>query len=152
MFGGDSQVRHYDVIDGAFHFGDFFWFHRLEVVEIEAQPVRRDKRTGLGDVVTKNVAQRRVQKMRGRVVALGGESSDAIHGETCTGSLLVGIPLLDFAQTEVCNFVPHTVRVQNVDSGLSQCRLSRVADLSPALGIEHGLIGDEIEELESVGS
>ena len=42
--------------------------HRLEVHEVEPQPIRRHQRAGLLHVRAEHLAQRRVQQMRRRVV------------------------------------------------------------------------------------
>ena len=42
---------------------------RLEVREVEAQPIRRDERAGLAHVRAQPLAQRGVQQVRGGVVA-----------------------------------------------------------------------------------
>ena len=44
--------------------------HRLEMGEVEAQPVRRVERAGLADMGAQHLAQRPVQEVGGRVVAL----------------------------------------------------------------------------------
>ena len=43
--------------------------HRLEVDEVEPQPIRRDERARLLDVSAEHLAQRRMKQVRGRVIA-----------------------------------------------------------------------------------
>ena len=57
------------LVDDRFNPSDLFACDRLKVDEVEAETVGRDERSGLLDVRTEDLAQRRVQKMRGCVIS-----------------------------------------------------------------------------------
>src|SRR3954462_9818084 len=49
--------------------------------EVETQPIRRDHRAALGDVVAEHLAQRLVDEMRGRVMRADRKAPAVIHFE-----------------------------------------------------------------------
>jgi hypothetical protein len=66
-------------VDAVLHVPDVLVAQRGAVGEVEAQLVRADVRTGLAHVRAQALAQRGVQQVRGRVVALGGVADRRRH-------------------------------------------------------------------------
>ena len=66
---GHRRVLQHVIVGHILDALELFGGHRLRMREIEAQPVRRDQRALLRDVVAEHLAQRLVQQMRGRMVA-----------------------------------------------------------------------------------
>ena len=69
--GVDRGVLHDLFVDDALDAIEVVAADRLEVHEVEAQPVRRDERPGLFDMSAEHLAQRRVEQMCGGVIAAG---------------------------------------------------------------------------------
>ena len=72
------------LVDDALDVVELLARDRLEVHEVEAQPIGRDERAGLLDVRAEHLAQRRVQQVRRRViaprrVARSSSSTTAVH-------------------------------------------------------------------------
>ena len=65
---GHRRVLQHDVVGDVLDPLDLLRRHRLGMREIEAQPVGRDQRALLRDVVAEHLAQRLVQEMGGRMV------------------------------------------------------------------------------------
>ena len=65
---GDGRILQHDVVGDVFHALELGRGHRLGVREVEAQPVGRDQRALLRDVIAEHLAQRLVQQMRGGMV------------------------------------------------------------------------------------
>ena len=65
---GDLVILQHHIVGDVLDAGEFFRRDRLRMHEVEAQPVRRDQRTALRDVIAEHLAQRLVQQMRRRVM------------------------------------------------------------------------------------
>ena len=61
--------------------GDLLVGERLGMGEVEAQPVRRDQRALLRDMIAEHVAQRLVQNMRRRMIGAHGVAARVIDVE-----------------------------------------------------------------------
>ena len=65
---GDRRVLQHDVVGHVLDPLELVGGHRLGMREVEAQPVGRDQRALLRDVIAEHLAQRLVQQMRRRMV------------------------------------------------------------------------------------
>ena len=104
--------------------------------EVEAQPVRRDERARLVHVLAEHLAQRRVQQMRRRVIALGVATPVASARAPCTrpkcelarrASPIAAVPPVDLAH------------VVDVDAPAVADDLAVIGDLAAGLGVERRL-------------
>ena len=66
--------------------------HRLGMREVEAQPVGRDQRALLRDVVAEHLAQRLVQQMRRRMVGADGASAARDRRRAAAASPTLSVP------------------------------------------------------------
>ncbi len=66
--GRDLVVLQHHVVGDVLDAGKLFRRDRLRMHEVEAQPIRRDHRAALGDVIAEHLAQRLVDEMRRRVM------------------------------------------------------------------------------------
>ena len=83
------------LVDETLHGGELFRLRRLDVREVEPQPVGRDERARLTHVVAEHLAQRRVQQVRRRVVALDRAPLRRHRQRPCTTSLTAMRPSID---------------------------------------------------------
>ena len=67
------------LVNRTLDFSQLLRSHGFKMGEVESQFVRVDQRALLGNVLAQNIAQRRVQQVRGRVVALGTFTAGMIN-------------------------------------------------------------------------
>ena len=65
-------VAQHFLVDDVLDVLQFFVFDRGEVREVKAQMIGRDQRPGLLHMLAENLAQSRMQQVRGGVIAHGG--------------------------------------------------------------------------------
>ena len=105
----------------------------MRVRVVEAQPVRRDERARLPDVLPEDLPQRRVEQVRARVVAAASGPPGRV--DACLGGLARGNrPLGDLAA--VHDRAAELLRVGHDEAPRGRHDLAAVADLSAALGVE----------------
>ena len=78
---GDRRILQHDVVGDVLDPLDLLRAHRLGMREVEAQPVGRDQRALLRDVIAEHLAQRLVQQMRRRMVRADGAAARMIDLE-----------------------------------------------------------------------
>jgi hypothetical protein len=81
LVGLDPRVVEDPLVDELLDLAELGVGHGLKVREVEAQPVRGVERARLADVGAEDLAQRPVQQVRRRVVALDGPAPAQVHGE-----------------------------------------------------------------------
>ena len=115
--------------------------------EVEPQPVRPDVGPGLVDVLPKPLAQRRVQQVRGRVVALGRVPGGAIHVRS---NPLAGLELASFEHDRDDLVVAETNHVVDPCAAVAVEALdvATVGDLAAPGGVERRL--DELDQHPAV--
>ena len=74
-------VLQHDVVRDVLDPLELLRAHRLGVGEVEPQPLRRDQRALLGDVVAQHLAQRLVQQMGGGMVGADGGAARVVDFE-----------------------------------------------------------------------
>ena len=77
--GGNQRVLHDLLVDDSLDAQELVGRDRLEMLEVEAQAVRRDERAGLLHVRAEHLAQGRMQQVGSRVVAPRGVAYVGIH-------------------------------------------------------------------------
>ena len=75
---GDRRILQHDVVGDILDPLDLAGAHRLGMREVEAQAVGRDQRALLRHVIAEHLAQRLVQKMRGRMILPDGAAPRVI--------------------------------------------------------------------------
>ncbi len=73
--GGNRRIAQYHLVGDVFDRFDLGRRHRLGMRKIEAQPVGRDQRAFLRDVVAEHLAQRLVQQVGGGMILPDGGAS-----------------------------------------------------------------------------
>ncbi len=111
--------------------------HRLEVREVEAQPVGRDQRALLLYVRAEHLAQRRVQQVRRAVIERGRLASLPVH---------LGLERVAEADRSLHQLADMRVRraallrVAHDEAHVTAAQLARIAHLAAGLGVERGAI------------
>ena len=75
---GDGRILQHDVVGDVLDLFQFLRRDRLGMREVETQPVGRDQRALLRDVIAEHLAQRLVQQMRGGMVLPDGDAARVI--------------------------------------------------------------------------
>ena len=118
--------------------GDLGVVHRLGMREVEAQPVGRDQRALLRDVIAQHLAQRLVQQMGGGVVGADMRAARVIDIEFQRRSGAERAFLDGDAMGE--HVARHLLRVGDAHPHAVRMHDAGVADLSAGLAIERRLV------------
>jgi hypothetical protein len=134
-------------VDAVLHVPDVLVAQRGAVGEVEAQLVRADVRTGLAHVRAQALAQRGVQQVRGRVVALGGVADRRRHTRDHPRALAQR-PVLDLEHDGLV--VAEAQHVGHPSAAVAVLALDHagVGDLPAAGGVERRL--GELDEHPAV--
>ncbi len=125
------------LVDQPLHRRQLVRLRRLDVCEVEAQPVGRDERPRLLDVRAEHLAQRRVKQVRGGVVALAGAPVALVDGG---GDRIVdGDAASDDGAAMHDQALGGRLCVVDADGRRRRRDLADVTDLAAALGIERSL-------------
>ena len=116
---------------------------RRAVREVEAQLVRADVGAGLAHVGAEALAQRRVQEVRRRVVALGRAPRVAVDARV-DALAVVQLALLGLEHERLVVAEPHDVDDLRAAAAVLALDHAGVVDLAAAGGVERGL--DELRE------
>ncbi len=125
-------------IDLALDHRQFGGAHRLEVREVEAQPVRRDQRALLLHVGAQHLAQRGMQQVRGGMVEDGGAAAIAVDLRRQRGADLqaAAAQLADMAM----ELAGELLRLLDLEQHAVCAQLAQVADLAAGFGVERGAV------------
>src|SRR5262249_42238860 len=138
----DCRVLERLVVDEALDLRDLFLRQRREVREVEAQAVGRDQRAGLFDVRPQNLAQRRGQPGRRRVI---GHGPRAFFGVYMSVDRVAGLQGALFDR----NAVNGHARGRRIGVGHQRTRVfvfehANVADLSARFGVKRRAIQNDL--------
>ena len=141
LVGEHGGIGHDDVVADALDLEYLLVGHRLEVREVEPQTVGRDERARLLDMVAQHLDQRRLQNMRGGVVA-GDERTAALVDFRVHVVVLANGARGDNAR------VRGKIRlglggVFDLDGAVLVEDGARVADLAAHLSVERRLVEDD---------
>ena len=128
-------------VDHVFDAAQFLARHRLEMREVETQPIRRHQRAFLRDMFAKHLAQRRVQQMRRRMIEHGGLTAravDARHDLRADAQAVARLPFADMPW----NCAAELLRVGHDEAPVGDFQRARVADLAAGFGVERRAIED----------
>ena len=121
---------------------------RLAVAEVEAQLVGPDVGAGLAHVAAEPPAQRRVQQMRRRVVALGRVARATRSTRAYDALALVQLALLEDRVQRLVVAEPHDVGDARAAVAVGALDHADVGDLAAAGGVERRV--DELDEHAAV--
>ena len=110
-----------------------------EVAEVEAQQLFVYQRAFLGHVGANNLAQRGLQQVRGRVVALNLGAAGVVDAAGELGAQIFGQ-----IQDGVHDEVVFLLRVQHAHLAQRRLQVARVANLPPRLGVERRLVEHDL--------
>ena len=143
----DAVVRGEPAANPLLDLGQVLWRQPLPVREVEAQLVGTHVRAGLAHVISKALAERRVQEVGGGVVAHGGEPAVALHDRVHRLSLAEFA--LDRLEREGL-VVAHPIHVDHLRATRRRLHQPAVGDLASALRIEGAFL--ELGEQPAVRS
>ena len=110
--------------------------------EVESQPLRRDERARLPRVRPDDATQRRVQKVRRRVIAPDVPAAVGVHLRQHV--VVDGDAPLDDAAAMQDEPALGALRVLDAEATVGPSNLARVADLAALLGVERRLEEDDL--------
>src|ERR1700730_17392109 len=114
---------------------------RLEMREIEAQPVGRHQRSFLLYVGAEYLAQRRVQQMRGAVIERRRLAPGAVH-VSLEGVADTNAALLDVTRVRMRGAA--LVRVSHYEAHIGTGELARIPHLTARLGVERRAVEHDL--------
>ena len=137
---GHRRILQHEVVGDVLDLLDLLRRHRLRMREVEAQPVGRDQRALLRDVIAEHLAQRLVQQMRRRMVAADGAAARVIDLERKRGA---GLQRALLHRADVHEQVAGLLlRVGDAEAHAVGGHHAGVADLAAGLAIERRLVDD----------
>ncbi len=136
-----ARVFEHHAIGDLFDLGQFLIGDRLGMGEIETQPVRRNERAFLRDMVAKHLAQSLVQQVGGRMIGANRGAAGVIHFK------FERHPVPDFAlldddvmDEQVADLLGG---VFDANPRRDSVQYAGIADLAAGFGIEGGLIENQ---------
>ena len=137
---GDGRVLQHDVVGDVLDPLELVGRHRLGMREVEAQPVGRDQRALLRDVIAEHLAQRLVQQMRGGMVAADAPSGARDRPRAAARSPTLSVPCstLTMMREQVAGLL---LRVGDARRARRRAVIvAGVADLAAGLAVERRLV------------
>ena len=146
----DRRVLQHEVVGDVLDLRELLGRHRLGMREVEAQPVGRDQRALLRDVIAEHLAQRLVQEMRRGMVGADGGAARVIDVERERRAGLERA-LLDRADVheQVAGLL---LGVGDAEAHAVGGHHAGVADLAAGLAVERRLVDDDRAALAGLPS
>ena len=135
--GGDGDVVPDAGLDELLDLAELAGFGRVRLGVVEAEVIGRDERAGLSDVVAEDLAQGRVEQVRGRVVARRVLPSRAVDDRL---HLLANFDVPSRYATNVRDHIAEGTSIGHLDLGDGSAQNAGVSHLPAAFGVERRLI------------